>query len=92
MADEADDGGSVQCSRSDTERQLAAFLSDSNDSIQIVGATAAEQGLSSFRNNEAACKADSYNTVLYQRAHYSKTPTFEGGGERHLGESLSLYQ
>ena len=55
--------------RSDTEKQPADFLSDSNDSMQIVGTTAAEQGLSSFWNNEAARSADLYSTVLYQRAH-----------------------
>ena len=73
----------VPCS--DTEMKLAAFLSDNNDSMQIAGTTAAEQGLSSFRNNEAASSAGSYDTVLYQRAHYSKTPTLKGGGRETSG-------
>ena len=71
MADEADDGGSMQCSRSDTEKQLAAFLSDSNGSMQIVGT---KVRLSSFLKNEAASSADSYNTVLYQRMKHPKVP------------------
>jgi len=41
--------------RSDTEKQLAAFLSDSNDSMQIVGTTAAETRFAIF-SEQRGCK------------------------------------